>query len=111
MAAQDVNELQRKVAQARDAETKSQYEHALAARRDLLTTLNDLVNARERAHATLLSIAATLEALPAKIVRMRALDAQAMDALTGDVQEELSRMNGEIRTFEEVLKGLADPKL
>ena len=43
-----------------------------------------------------------------KIVRMRALDAHAMDQLTGDVKEELDRMNGEIRTFEETLKSVAE---
>ncbi len=68
----------------------------------------DLVAAKERIGASLLSIAATMEALPGKIVRMRALDAQAMDQLTGDVKDELDRMNVEIQSFEETLTTLGD---
>ena len=105
---QDVERLARTAQQTRDPEARAQYEHAHAARKELMQTLSDLVAARERIHATMLSIAATLEGLPAKIVRMRALDAQAMDQLTGDVKEELDRMNGEIRTFEETLKSLGE---
>lgn len=105
---QDVERLAKTVQQTRDPEARAQYEHAHAARKELMQTLQDLVAARERIHATMLSIAATLEGLPAKIVRMRALDAQAMDQLTGDVKDELDRMNGEIRTFEETLKSLGD---
>jgi chromosome segregation ATPase len=105
---QDVETLARTVSQTRDPEARTQYEHAHAARRELQQTLQDLSAARERIHATMLSIGATLEGLPAKIVRMRALDAHAMDQLTGDVKEELDRMNGEIRTFEETLKSLGE---
>jgi hypothetical protein len=108
VAQQDVDQLERRIRETRDPEARAQYQSALYARRELVTTLNDLLGARERIHATMLSIAATLEGLPAKIVRMRALDAQAMDALTGDVKEELDRMNGEIRSFEETLKSLGE---
>jgi len=105
---QDVDQLARRIRDTQDPEARAQYESAYNARRDLVATLNDLLSARERIQATMLSIAATLEGLPAKIVRMRALDAQAMDALTGDVKEELDRMNGEIRTFEETLKSIGE---
>lgn len=105
---QDVHTLAQRVATATDAEAKSQYAAAHAARQEHLATLQDLVAARERIHASMLSIAATLEGLPAKIVRMRALDARAMDKLTGDVKGELDRMNDEIRTFEETLKSLGE---
>jgi hypothetical protein len=105
---QDVHVLSQRVAATTDPEARAQYESAHQARREHLQTLHDLVAARERIHASMLSIAATLEGLPAKIVRMRALDARAMDKLTGDVKDELDRMNGEIRTFEETLKSLGE---
>jgi hypothetical protein len=108
VAQQDVDQLTKRVQQTKDPEAKAQYEGALAAKKELVQTLVELGNARERIHATMLSIAATLEGLPAKIVRMRALDAHAMDKLGGDVKEELDRMNGEIRTFEETLRSLGD---
>ncbi len=108
VAQQDVDQLAKRVQQTRDPEARAQYESAHAARKELVQTLVELSNARERIHATMLSIAATLEGLPAKIVRMRALDAHAMDKLGGDVKEELDRMNGEIRTFEETLRSLGE---
>ena len=46
--------------------------------------------------------------LPAKIVRMRALDADAMDRLGGDVNGELERVNDEMKSFEETLRSLGD---
>ncbi len=104
----DVEVLAARVRQARDAEAKAQYEGAHAARTEHLQTLNELLNAKERIAASLLGIAATLDGLPAKIVKMRALDAQAMDRLTGNVREELDRMNGEIKIFEETLKSLGE---
>jgi hypothetical protein len=104
----DVQALEKRVASATDPEAKVQYQSAYAARREHLDVLKDLWTAKERIAATLLSIAATLEGLPAKIVRMRALDAQATDQLSGDVKEELDRMNTEIRTFEDTLKTLAE---
>lgn len=102
----DCKALAVRVSAAKDTEVRAQYESALAARREHLEVLRDLANAKERIDATLLSIASTLEALPAKIVRMRALDAQATDQMSGDVKEELDRMNSEIRTFEETLQTL-----
>ncbi len=102
----DCKSLAVRVSQAKDAEARTQFESALAARREHLDVLRDLENAKERIDASLMSIASTLEALPAKIVRMRALDAQATDQMSGDVKEELDRMNSEIRTFEETLKTL-----
>ena len=102
----DVDTLARRVHDTRDPEARAQLESAHQARREHLEVLRDLFSTKERIDATLLSIASTLEALPAKIVRMRALDAQATDKLSGDVKEELDRMNSEIRTFEETLKSV-----
>ena len=58
--------------------------------------------------ANLTRMVATLEALPPKVVRMRALDAQAMDALSGTMNDELERINGDIKAFEETLQSLGE---
>ncbi len=107
----DVDALATRVAQATDPEAKTQYESAHVARREHLEVLKDLYKTKERVSATLLSIASTLEALPAKIVRMRTLDAQATDQMSGDVKEELDRMNTEIREFEDTLKTVAEVRV
>src|SRR6185436_17845915 len=100
---QDVQQLAVRIESTRDVEARAQYEAARKAREEHYTVLIELGNAKERVSATLLSIAATMEALPAKVVRMRALDAQAMDELSGSVKHELEQMNGEIRSLEETL--------
>lgn len=108
VVAQDVDSLTVRLQSTTDEEAKKQLESAHQARVDHLKVLKDLETARERIGASLLSIASTLEALPAKLVRMKALDAHAMDEISGSVQEDLAQMNGEIRSLEEVLEGLAD---
>ncbi len=105
---QDVESIEQRIRAARDASAKSQLEAALAARREHVQALGDLGAAKERIDATLLTLSATLEALPAKVVRMSTLDAEAMDQLTGDVREELAQMNGEIKTFEETLRSIGE---
>lgn len=104
----EILRLGEKAARARDPEARTQYESARAAREEQLRALDDIADARDRGAANLARIAATLEALPAKVVRMRALDAQAMDALSGDVNQELEMVNSEVQMFEETLKSLAE---
>lgn len=101
----DVAALEREVAElgarsrsATDAKTRASYAAALHARSDHLETVQDLLRTKERIAAMLLSIAATLDALPAKVVRLRGID----DATT-DVGRELTQMNEEIASFEETL--------
>lgn len=106
----DVENLTKRVAEASDPETRTQYDAARAARAEHLAAIVDLMAARERIGATLLSITATLESMPAKVVRLRTLDAQAADRLTGNVREELERMNVEIRSFEETLSTLLEDR-
>lgn len=105
---QDVAQLRQKVSTSKDPETKAQYETARKAREEHLAVIVELRNAKERVNASLLGIAATLAGLPAKIVRMRALDAEAMDELSGSVKDDLDRMNGELSSLEETLASLAD---
>jgi hypothetical protein len=100
--------LGQKVRSTADAQAAAQYQTARQARDEQLKAIEDIGGARERIGANLATIVATLEALPAKIMRMRALDAQAADELSGTVNEELQRMNGQIVVFEETLKSLAE---
>jgi len=104
----EVAALDGKIRAARDAEARSQYDAARKTRQAQIQAIADIEAAKDRVQAQLASIVATLETLPAQIVRMRALDAQAMDELSGSVKEELARMNGEVRVFEETLRSLAE---
>ncbi|MCC6553686.1 MAG: hypothetical protein IT372_11785 [Polyangiaceae bacterium] len=104
----EIARLQEKARAARDPEARREYESARAAREEQLRALEDISAAKERVVANLSRIVATLEGLPAKIVRMRALDAQAMDQLSGSMHDELEHMNGEIKAFEETLKTLGE---
>jgi len=106
----EVADLERRAKGARDAEARTQYASALAARREQLGALDDIGDALDRVRAQLAAVAAAYAGLPPKMVRMRALDAQALDELSGSVSDELSHMNGEIRVFEETLKSLAEVK-
>jgi chromosome segregation ATPase len=96
-----------KAAQTTDAEAREQFTHAAESRQAQLQIIDDLVAARDRALGHLSRIVATYEALPSRVVRMRTLDAQAADALGGDVGQEVDRMNHEIAAFEETLQSLA----
>jgi hypothetical protein len=84
--------------EARQGHLATLTELVRTARQGHLATLTELVRTKERIGATLLSIAATLDALPAKVVRLRGLD----DA-SNDVGRDLRQMNEEIASFEETL--------
>jgi hypothetical protein len=103
----EIDELRAKAQRTQDAEAREQFTQAADARASQLRTLDDLVAARDRALAHLSRIIATYEALPGRVVRMRTLDAQAADALGGDVGQEVDRMNHEIAAFEDTLQALA----
>jgi hypothetical protein len=94
----EVDQLAARIPSTPDPTTRASYVATLDARRGHLETLTDLVRTKERIGATLLSIAATLDALPAKVIRLRGID----DA-TNDVGRELTQMNEEIASFEETL--------
>jgi hypothetical protein len=104
----EAKKLAEKAKAARDEATRQDYESAKALREEQLRALDDIAAARERALANLTRMIATLESLPPKIVRMRALDAQAMDALSGSMSDELERINGDMKAFEETLAGLGE---
>lgn len=98
----EVAELAQRVLQTKDHATRELYAEARSARGDQLATLFELVRTKERIAATLLSIAASLDALGAKIVRLRGLDGPAADA-THDVRRDLAAMTEELASFEQTL--------
>jgi hypothetical protein len=104
----EIEKLEGKARGARDGETRAQYEGARAIREEQLRALDDIHGARERAMANLARMVATLEGLPPKIMRMRALDAQAMDALSGTMEGEIERIQGDMLAFEETLQSLGE---
>jgi hypothetical protein len=105
---QEAERLAERAQAANDGQAKAQFSEARKARLEQLRTLADIEAARERLHANLQRIVSTLEGLPPKLVRMRALDDQAMDSMSGDMNAELDHMNAELRTFEETLKTLVE---
>lgn len=98
-------ELDRARARARSGD--AHWRGAAAAREEQLRVLDDLAGALERIEANLVRIVAVLEGLSGRIVRMRAVDAEATGDLLGDVSSELARLDGEVRTFERTLGQLA----
>jgi hypothetical protein len=95
----------------RDAEARAWYERARAAREEQLSALGDIGAARERVLANLSRIAATYQGLPAKVMRLHALDAQATERMYGDLNGELGRMNGELGAVEETLKSFHEVRV
>lgn len=91
-----------------DDDARASYEAAAQAAHERVIALRDITAARERALAHLARIESAIKALPAKLVRLRALDDQASDALTGDVGAELERMNVDLRAFEQTLEAVAE---
>ena len=104
---QEVQSLTQKAKDTRDATAKAEYTQARTMREEQLSTVSDIEGAKDRVMAQLSRIQATLEGLAPKIVRMRVLDSQAMDALTGEVSSQLDQMNSEVQSFEETLVSLA----
>jgi hypothetical protein len=106
----EIERLRSRASQTSDREAKDQYERSVTAREEQLAVLTDISGAVERVYANLSRIVATLEGLSARVVRMGAMDAQAMDNLSGDINGELERMNRDIDTFEQTLRHLVAPE-
>jgi len=94
-----------------DAQARAQYEQSHTAVAGQLRAVADIETSRERILASLLRISTTLRAIPAQLVRMRALDDQASDALSGNVTAELDHMNIELKAFEQTLEDLQEVDL
>jgi hypothetical protein len=107
-ARQEAAQHGRRASTSDDADESREYQLAATAASERVAALEDLEKGRARILANLTRIVATLRSVPPKIVRMRALDDRASDALTGDFDRELGRMNTDLRAFEETLVSLAE---
>ena len=87
-----------------DPEARRQFEQALTSRQEQLKTLGDIEDARDRVNGTLSKVVAALQALPSKVVRMQVMDAESLDAVSGDVNRELDTLNNEVSAFEDTLR-------
>lgn len=97
----DAAELAARAGHAADEETRAHYEAARASRVAHLDALSDLMRSKERIGAVLLSIAATLEAMPARVLQARGLGAGA--DVARQVRLELENVTTEIASMEDAL--------
>ncbi|HEX7842568.1 MAG TPA: hypothetical protein VF469_34075, partial [Kofleriaceae bacterium] len=107
-ARRDAEALTARAAQTADPAARGSYEAAATAAQERSAALDDIATAKDRTLAHLAQIESAIKAVPSKLVRLRALDDQASDALTGDVGAELERMNIDLRAFEQTLEALVE---
>jgi hypothetical protein len=100
----EVKQLATRAAAAKDPSARKSFEEAKAARMEEIRALKEIKAQKERIDANLMRVVAVLGSLPTKIVHMRALDAQALDQLSGDVSEDLHAISEELKTSEEVIR-------
>jgi hypothetical protein len=103
----EIESLEVQAGRTPDETARQQFQAARGSREQQLATLVELASALDRVHANVARIVAAAEGLPARVVHMRALDGQAVDAMSGDVNQELDRLNHEVASFEETLKSLS----
>lgn len=103
---QEVKQLATRAAAAKDPSARASFDQAKDARMDEIRSLKELRANKERIYADLMRVVALMCALPTKIVRLRALDAQAMEQLSGDITQDLRSIGEELQTSERVLRDL-----
>jgi hypothetical protein len=103
---QEVKQLATRASTAKDPEAKASFEQAKAARMDEIRALKEMKAQKDRIDANLMRVVAVLGSLPTKVVHMRALDAQAVDQLSGDITHDLDAVGQELKTSEAVIKQL-----
>jgi hypothetical protein len=102
----EIKQLQQRANDASNADARKTLEEARQARMEELRALKELKGTKDTIDAQLLRLVAVYGALPTKLVHMRALDAQAVDRLSGDMNEELEAVSTELKTSEKVIKNL-----
>lgn len=91
-----------------DPDARQNFNDARDARALELQTLGELVAAKDRIDANLAHLVAVIGGMPTKVVHLRALDNQAADRLTGDLNAELEAVGQELRSSEDVMKLLGE---
>ena len=100
----EVKQLTQRARDATNPGSRTTFEEAKHARMDELHALKDLKATKETIDANLMRVCAVYGALPTKVVQLRALDAQQLDQLSGDMNEELSAVRDELQTSEKIMK-------
>jgi hypothetical protein len=103
---QEVKQLQQRAQDASHPDSRKTLDDARLARMEELRALRELKATKESIDAQLLRLVAVFGALPTKLVHMRALDAQTVDRMSGDMNEELEAVSTELKTSEKVIKNL-----
>ena len=100
----EVKQLATRAAAAKDPAARTSFEEAKQAKMEQIRSLKEMRAAKERVDANLMRVVAVLGALPTKVAHMRALDAQAMDQLSGDIRHDLDVVDRELETSERVIR-------
>jgi len=100
----EVKQLAQRAASAKDPEARKSFDEAKDARMDEIRGLKELRATKERIDANLMRVVAILGSLPTKIMQLRALDAQAMDQASGDIQHDIDLIGKELETSEQVVR-------
>jgi hypothetical protein len=100
----EVKQLAQRGASAKDPEARKSFDEAKNARMEEIRTLKDLRATKERVDANLMRVVAVFGSLPTKIMQLRALDAQAMDQMSGDIRHDLDVIGKELETSEKVVR-------
>jgi hypothetical protein len=100
----EVKQLATRAATAKDLEARKSFDEAKTARMDEIRALKELRATKERIDANLMRVVAILGSLPTKVVQLRALDAQAMDQASGDIQHDLDAIGKELEISEQVVR-------
>lgn len=114
LATQDVTDARAEIARlddlanrTRDPAAAAEYTRARDERGEHVRALDDVEASLDRIRAHLSRIAASLASISPKLVRMRALDAEAMDLVGAEVANDLAALDGEVRVFEQTLRSLS----
>jgi len=100
----EVKQLATRAVAAKDPAARESFEEAKQAKMEQIRSLKEMRATRERIDANLMRVVAVLGALPTKVAHMRALDAQAIDQLSGDIRHDLDVVGTELQTSEKVIK-------
>ncbi len=103
----EIRRLTEAIQHASDDAARAEYQRARAVRHEQLHALDEMNRERERLFAALQRILDTVEAIPARLQYLRALDLRARQDLVGDLDETLARLNGRLTSSEKLLERVA----
>lgn len=100
----EVKQLAMRAASAKDPEARKSFDEAKDARMGEIRALKELRATKERIDANLMRVVAVFGSLPTKLVQLRALDAQTMSQMSGDIREDLETIGHELEVSEQIVR-------